>query len=149
MDTNRELARNKRIDRLVLEQMWGEGRLDLADDLYAPDYVDHVGRGPEPGEVTGIDGIKQAVSAFRRAFPDLTYTVDEELAEGDLVVARFTARGTHLGPFLGLSPTGKAVAYPGIDMNRIRDGRIIESWVNYDALALLQQLGIVPSVPGM
>jgi steroid delta-isomerase-like uncharacterized protein len=149
MDTDRELARNKRIGRLVLEQMWGEGRLEIADELYAPDYVDHVARGPEPGEVNGIDGIKQAVSAFRRAFPDLTYIVDEELAEGDLVVARFTARGTHLGPFLGLPPTGKVVAYSGIDMNRIRDGKIIESWVNYDALALLQQLGIVPSVSGM
>jgi steroid delta-isomerase-like uncharacterized protein len=143
------VARNKRIGRLVLEEMWGKGRLDLADQLYASDYDDHVGKGPEPAEVRGVDGIKQAVTAFRIAFPDLIYTVEDEIAEGDLVMARFTARGTHRGPFLGVAPTGRVVTYAGIDVNRIRDGRIVESWVQYDALGLLQQLGIVPEVPGI
>lgn len=140
---------NKRIGRLVLEEMWGKGRLDLAARLYAEGYDDHVGKGPEPGEVKGAAGIMQAVTMFRTAFPDLVYVVEEEIAEGDLVVARFSARGTHLGPFLGHAPTGRVVTYRGIDINRIRDGRIVESWVQYDALGLLQQLGIVPAVPGM
>lgn len=140
---------NKLIGRLVLEQMWGGGRLELADQLYAPHYVDHVGRGPEPAEVKGIDGIKQAVSAFRQAFPDLAYTVEDQIAEGDVVVTRFSARGTHRGSFLGVAPTGRVVTYSGFDMNRVRDGRIVESWVNYDALALLQQLGIVKEISGM
>jgi len=139
---------NKRIGRLVLEKMWGEGRLEIADQLYASGYVDHVGRGPEPAEVEGIEGIKAAVSAFRNAFPDLAYKVEDQIAEGDLVVTRFSARGTHLGAFLGAAPTGRVVTYSGIDINRVRDGRIVESWVNYDALALLQQLGIVRDVPG-
>jgi predicted ester cyclase len=143
------LEANKRIGRLVLEQMWGKGRLELADQLYSDRYVDHVGRGPEPVEVKGVAGIKQAVSAFRHAFPDLTYTVEFQVAEGEMIVSRFSARGTHRGTFLGLAPTGRVVTYSGIDINRVRDGRIIESWVNYDALALLQQLGIVNEVPGL
>lgn len=140
---------NKRIGRLVLEQMWGEGRLELADQLYSDHYVDHVGRGPEPVEVKGVAGIKQAVTSFRNAFPDLSYTVEGQVAEGELIVSRFSARGTHRGTFLGVAPTGRTVTYTGFDMNRVRDGRIIESWVNYDALALLQQLGIVNEVAGM
>ncbi|MBL8907346.1 MAG: ester cyclase [Rhizobiales bacterium] len=140
---------NKRIGRLVLEAMWGEGRLELADELYAPGYIDHVGHGPEPAEVKGVEGIKKAVSSFRQAFPDLSYTVEDQIAEGDLVVTRFSARGTHRGPFLGAAPTGRIVSYSGIDINRVREGRIVESWVNYDALALLQQMGLVNEVPGM
>jgi len=140
---------NKKIGRLVLEQMWGAGRLELADELYASDYIDHVGRGPEPAEVKGVEGIKQAVSSFRQAFPDLTYVVEGQVAEGDVVVSRFSARGTHRGTFLGVAPTGRVVTYSGIDINRVRDGRIVESWVNYDALALLQQLGIVKEIAGM
>jgi steroid delta-isomerase-like uncharacterized protein len=149
MASNATIEANKLIGRLVLEEMWGNGRLELADELYAPDYVDHVGKGPEPSEVKGVEGIKQAVVAFRTAFPDLSYTVEDEIAEGELVVARFSARGTHRGAFLGVEATGREVTYTGIDINRVRNGRIVESWVQYDALALLQQLGIVEPAPGM
>lgn len=86
---------------------------------------------------------------FRTAFPDLHYTVEEEMAERDLVLTRFSARGTNKGPFLGNPPTGRVVNYTGFDLNRILDGKIIESWVNYDALALLQQIGLVPPVKGL
>ena len=70
------LAANRAIGRRVLLELWGQGKLDLADELYAPNYVDHVGRGPEPSRVSGPEGIKQAVMLFRTAFPDLTYTVE-------------------------------------------------------------------------
>jgi len=141
---------HRRIARLVLEEMWGRGRLELADELYAPGYVDHAVRGPEPQTVLGPEGIKAAVRAFRAAFPDLAYTVEETMAERDLVMARFSARGTHTGAaFLGVEPTGREVAYTGTDINRIVDGRIVESWVHYDALGLLEQLGLVPEIPGM
>lgn len=140
---------NKRIGRQVLEELWGKGRLEIADALYAPDYVDHAGSGPEPAVVIGPAGIKQAVSMFRSAFPDLAYTVEDVIAERDLVLARFSARGTHRGTFLGHPPTGRVVTYSGLDLNRIRHGRIAESWVHYDALALLQQLGLVPPIDGM
>lgn len=143
------LAANRLIGRRVLLEMWGAGDLSVADELYAPDYVDHVGRGPEAGRVVGAAGIKQAVRLFRAAFPDLKYVVEEQIAERDLVWSRFSATGTHLGSFLGMAPTGRTVAYTGMDLNRIGKGRIVESWVNYDALALLQQVGLVPPVRGI
>ena len=126
-----------------------KGKLALADQLYAPDYVDHFARGPEPGRVSGPEGIRQAVKMFRTAVPDLTYMVEEEMAERDLVMTRFSARGTNRGPFLGAAPTARVVTYSGFDLNRIESGRIVESWVNYDALGLLQQLGFVPPVKGL
>ncbi len=103
-----------------------KAELEVADELYAPDYVDHVGRGPEPGQVRGPEGIEQAVTLFRTAFPDLTYTVHEEIAERDLVMTRFSARGTQRGPFLGVAPTGRVVTYTGMDLNRIANGQIVE-----------------------
>jgi predicted ester cyclase len=143
------LAANRLIGRRVLLELWGGGELEVADELYAPDYVDHVGRGPEASRVVGPVGIKQAVTLFRRAFPDLTYAVEEEVAGRDLVWTRFSAKGTFKGPFLGAASTGSAVRYTGMDLNRIAGGKIVESWVNYDALALLQQVGLLPAVSGL
>ena len=83
---------------------------------------------------------------FRRAFPDLQYSVEEEMAARDLVWACFSAQGTFNGPFLDVEPTGEVVRYTGMDLNRIAGGKIVELWVDYDALALLQQIGLVPAV---
>lgn len=143
------LAANKLIGRRVLLEMWGAGDLGVADELFAPEYVDHVGLGPEPSRVVGAEGIKQSVRLFRVAFPDLQYVVEEEMAERDLVWTRFSASGTHLGSFFGAAPTGRTVTYTGMDLNRIANGQIVESWVNYDALALLQQVGVVPPIRGI
>jgi len=143
------LDANKEIGRRVLLEIWSEGRLDVIDELYAPDYVDHVNRGPEPEEVHGPGGLKAAVTMFRAAFPDLRYSIDDEMAERDLVMTRFSASGTHQGEFLGAPPTGGRISYTGIDINRVVDGWIVESWVQYDALGLLQQVGLVPDVPGV
>jgi predicted ester cyclase len=143
------LAVNRLIGRRVLLELWGGGKLEVADELYAPDYVDHVGRGPEASRVIGPEGIKQAVTLFRRAFPDLSYAVEEEMAERDLVWTRASAKGTFKGPFLGAAPTDNSVRYTGMDLNRIAGGKIVESWVNYDALALLQQVGLVPAINGL
>jgi predicted ester cyclase len=142
------LAENRLIGRRVLIELWGGGRLEVADELYAANYVDHAGTGPEPGELKGPEGIKQAVTLFRTAFPDLTYTVHAEIAEGDLVMTRFSATGTQKGLFLGVAPTGRVISYTGMDLNRIVNGKIVESWVNYDALGLLQQLGLAPEIEG-
>jgi predicted ester cyclase len=149
MSNEATLAANRLIGRRVLLELWGQGKLEVADELYAPNYVDHVAKGPEPGQVRGAQGIKQAVTLFRTAFPDLTYTVHEEMAQRDLVWTRFSARGTQMGLFLGVAPTGRVVTYTGMDLNRIAKGKIVESWVNYDALALLQQIGLVPPVKGL
>ena len=149
MSDETTLAANRAIGRRVLLELWSQGKLEVADELYAPNYVDHVGRGPESGRVSGLEGIKQAVMLFRSAFPDLQYAVEEEIAERNLVMTRFSARGTNLGPVLGAPPTGRIVTYTGFDLNRIAGGRIMESWVNYDALGLLQQLGLLPPVKGV
>jgi predicted ester cyclase len=149
MSDEATLAANRLIGRRVLLELWGGGKLEVADELHAADYVDHVGRRPEASRVVGPAGIKQAVTLFRRAFPDLTYAVEEEMAERDLVWTRFSAKGTFKGPFLGAAPTGNAVRYTGMDLNRIAGGKIVESWVNYDALALLQHVGLLPAVSGL
>jgi predicted ester cyclase len=149
MSYGTKLAANKLIGWRVLVELWGEGRLAVADELYAPDYVDHVGRGPEASRVIGPEGIKQAVTLFRTALPNLHYTVEAQLAEDELVLSRFSATGTQTGEYLGKAPTGRQVTYTGMDLNRILNGKIVESWVNYDALALLQQLGLVPQIKGI
>ena len=149
MSDETTLAANKLIGRRVLVELWGEGKLEVADELYVTEYVDHVGRGPEASRVVGPTGIKQAVTLFRTAFPDLRYTVEAQIAEGELLLSRFSASGTQTGPFMGAPPSGKSVTYTGMDLNRIVRGKIVESWVNYDALALLQQLGLVPPVKGI
>jgi steroid delta-isomerase-like uncharacterized protein len=134
-------AGNKTIGRRILVEVWGEGKLAVVDELLAPEYVDHAPRGPEPQTVQGSEGLKQAVRLFRTAFPDLTYRVDFQVAEGDMVATRFTATGTHLGDFQGLPPTHRRVEYTGVDVNRIVAGKIVEAWVNYDAFGLMEQLG--------
>ncbi len=135
------LADNKAIGRRILVDVWGEGKLAVIDELVSPDYVDRAPRGPEPSRVKGPEGLKEAVLSFRAAFPDLTYHVDFQLAEGDLVATRFTATGTQTGLFQGIPPTGRRIRYSGIDINRIANGMIVEAWVSYDALGLLEQLG--------
>jgi hypothetical protein len=137
------LAANAEIGRRILVEVWGEGKLDVVDELLAPDYVDHAPRGPEPELVEGPAGLEAAVRLFRTAFPDLRYTVDLQVVQEDLVATRFTATGTHIGPLVGMAPTGRRVTYTGIDMNRIVGGRIVEAWVNFDALGLLEQNGAV------
>jgi predicted ester cyclase len=84
---------------------------------------------------------------FRTAFPDLHGTIEDQIAEGDKVVMRMTYRGTHQGELMGIPATGKPVTMTFISINRIAEGKIAEGWVNFDALGMMQQLGVIP-VPG-
>ena len=98
------------------------------------------------------EGLKQLIPQFRSAFPDLHCTIELQVAEGDLVVTRVTARGTHQGEYQGLTfqgipPTDKQVTWTMTDMSRLREGQIVESWLNDDAVGRLQQIGVIP-VPG-
>ncbi len=118
-----------------------EGSLDTLEEVYADNFILH-----EPDEdVRGIEGLKQFVSMIFGAFPDLRVTVEDELAEGDKVVSRWTAQGTHQGELTGITPTGNQVDISGITIHRIEDGKIVEEWENWDALGLMQQIGAVPS----
>ena len=131
---------NKRLTRRAIEEVFSGGRLELVDDVFASDWVGHDIAMPEPSR--GRDGARQVVQGYRMAFPDLSLSIDEQVAEGDRVCTRWTARGTHGGEFFGAPPTNKQATVTGITIDRVRDGQIVESRTNWDALGLMQQLGL-------
>jgi predicted ester cyclase len=104
-----------------------------------------VSHSPFPGQKPGAEGLKQAIASFREAFPDLQATAEDLIAEEDKVVGRFTVTGTQRGEFMDIAPTGKKITYDEIVIVRFKDGKIIEHWAVADALAMLQQLGVIPA----
>jgi steroid delta-isomerase-like uncharacterized protein len=130
--------------RRSFDEIWNNGNLDTADELYAPDYVNHDPFSPEVPP--GPEGVKQIAKMYRRAFPDLRFAIDEMLAAGDRVVTRWTGQGTHRGALRGLPPSGRQARVTGISIHRIVGGRIVETWVNWDTLGMMEQLGAA-SVP--
>lgn len=138
MTTNHTLDRNKETYRRHIQQVFNEGRVNLLDELLAPSYVYHEA---PPGTLPGAEGIKQVVSMFRAAFPDLEITIDDQIAEGDKVCSRATTRGTHQGEIFGIPATGKVVTMTGMTIVRIVEGQIAESWVKNDVMGLMNQLG--------
>jgi len=133
---------NKALVRREFEEMFGQGGdLDTAGEFYAPDYVLHE---PTSGEVRGLEAARQFAAAYRVAFPDLQTTIEDQVAEGDKVVSRFSGRGTHLGETEDFGPaTGNRIQITGITIDRVADGKIVEEWANFDALGLLQQIGLI------
>jgi steroid delta-isomerase-like uncharacterized protein len=134
---------NKQASRRILEEIFGAGKFDVADELLRPDAIGHDPALPEV--VMGPAGLKEAARGYREAFPDLKATVDQVLAEGDLVATRWTCRGTHQGELFGIAPTGKQATVTGITIDKYVDGKLAESWTNWDTLGLLQQLGVMPA----
>jgi steroid delta-isomerase-like uncharacterized protein len=134
-------------DNVAVVRRWtnegfGQGRVELADELVAEDFVNHT---PAPGQVPGREGLKAAVQGLRAAFPDLSVSEDDMIAQGDKVVLRDTIRGTHRGPFAGIPPTGREISISRIAIFRLVDGRIKEHWNLVDMLGALQQMGAVPA----
>lgn len=134
-------AENKALARRVFEQMFNEGNLDVADELFAPGYVDHDPSLPQ--DVHGPEGFKEYVGMYRAAFPDLHVQIEDQLAEGDRVATRWTGTGTHNGELAGIIPTGKRVTLPGMEIVRIANGKLIEGWEGYDSGTLMRQLGVM------
>jgi steroid delta-isomerase-like uncharacterized protein len=134
---------NKALVRREFEEMFCQGGdLDTAGEFYAPNYVLHE---PTSGEVRGLEAARQFAATYREAFPDLQSAIEDQVAEGDKVVSRFSGRGTHLGETEDFGPaTGNSVEITGITIDRFAEGRIVEEWMSYDALGLLQQIGLVP-----
>jgi len=93
----------------------------------------------------GIDGLKGLIASLRTAFPDLSATVDEQVAEGDKVVSRVTMSGTHEGEFMGIPATGKSFTIPGVSIWEVIGGQLISEWVNWDSMSMMQQLGLAPA----
>ncbi len=133
-------------DNKALVRRWYEDfnqrNLAIVDELFTPDYVYH----NPPTTLHGPEEFKQFLSLYLTAFPDAHFTVEDEIAEGDRVASRATLRGTHQGEFMGIPPTGKPMTVTGIGIDRIVDGKFVEGWLNFDALGMLQQLGVVPSM---
>jgi predicted ester cyclase len=138
---------NKAKLRRIYEECFNQGNLATADELVAPDCRD-TSPGIPPGvSTTGPDTLKSVVSQLRSAFPDLHVTIDEMVAEGDIVVARTTFTGTHRGNFQGISPTGQRVNCGAIDIVHVRGGQFVSHYGVQDGVGLLQQVGAI-STPG-
>lgn len=134
---------NKRLARRAIDEVWNQGNVHSLRELAASDIVVHTSGAP--GDIHGHEGLTQFFSGLRSAFPDLHFTIADQVAEGDRVVTRWEARGTHQGDFQGIPPTGKQCAITGIDIDRFADDKVVECWTNADFLSLMQQLGVVPS----
>jgi steroid delta-isomerase-like uncharacterized protein len=132
---------NKAIVRRFFEEGPSKGNLTDADKLLSPDFILHVPLPVSPG----ITGIHEVIITCRAAFEHLNVTVEDMIAKGDNVAARFTANGIHKGDFMGLPATGKPITMTGIEIFRIKDGRIVELWGEANLLGLMQQLGIFPA----
>ena len=127
--------------RLWYDELWNKWNLSAADELFSADYGLHV-----PGVPTALDrqAAKQVVAMFSASFPDMKHTVDEVIAEGDTVAARWTVRGTHRGEFQGIPASGKPVNLSGITIHHLKDGKVRETWLSFDNMELLQQIGALP-----
>jgi steroid delta-isomerase-like uncharacterized protein len=136
------LEENKAIARRHFEQLWAGGDLAVADEIYSTSAVGrHLGS-PDHGGYP--EGERQHVLENNTAFPDTSVTVEDQVAEGDRVITRWTFRGTHTGTYMGVPPSGRQITVSGVHIHRIMDGKIVEVWAYPDALGFLQQLGVIP-----
>ena len=135
---------NKAVARRLVEEVWNKGNFEVADEILAPDFV---ANNVPPGIPPDREGLKQFIAMYRGAFPDVGLHIEDQIAEGDMVVTRFTAHGTHQGELMGIPPTNKPITVTGIGISRIVEGRIRENWNNFDQYGMLVQLGVIPA-PG-
>ncbi len=135
-------ADNKQIGRRLFKDFLSKGNLAVADQVIAANHIHHDPATPDFGK--GPEGQKKTISLYRDAFSDLQFKVGMIEADG-FVTTRYTSTGTHTAEFHGIAPTNKKVSVEGIAINRISRGKIVETWVMWDALGLMQQLGVVPA----
>ena len=132
---------NKNVVRRLFEEVWNKGNFQVTDELFTPNYANHDSSTPDLGR--GPESEKKRATLYRTAFPDLRLTVEDIIAEGETVVARWSCRGTHKGDLNGIAPTGKPFNITGVSIARFTNGKMSEGFVNWDALGLMQQLGVV------
>jgi predicted ester cyclase len=129
---------NKDVARRIVEGI-SRGDLNVIDELFAEEYVDY---GTPPGVPPGREGLRQSLTALRATFPDFTYTIEDEVAEGDRVVHRVTGRGTMQGELQGMPPTGKQAVWQEFHIGRFEGGKLVEHWAIVDQLGMMQQLNL-------
>jgi steroid delta-isomerase-like uncharacterized protein len=127
---------NAAVVRRYYEEVWNKGNLAEVEALVAPTIVLN-------DWAPGLDGLKQVVNGTRASFPDLRYSLEDIISAGDKVVVRFKFQGTHQGVYRGIPATGKPIAYSGIGIWRLADGKLAEHWSNIDLYGLMQQLGAI------
>jgi len=131
---------NLAVARRAFAEIYGQGKIALVDQLYADDFVDD-----SPGGGQGRDMIKDAVTGFHRAFPDLRIDIEDAFTVADKVVLRYIAHGTQTGTYYDIPPSGKTVSVRGITIFQIKSGKIKTEWTEYDRLGLMRQIGALPS----
>jgi steroid delta-isomerase-like uncharacterized protein len=135
---------NKALARRFADHIINRDNVDVVDEIYAPDYVDHDPTMPE--DVHGIEGAKENYNMILSAFPDIQITIEDQVAEGDTVVSRWTMSATHQGELMDIPPSGKRVEFTGVTISRIEGGKIVEDWDIYNALGMMQQIGAIPEL---
>lgn len=134
---------NKAVFRRYVDEVGNEGNLGLVDEIFDI-YISHQPDGHT--EERGRENVKRFMGEFRQAFPEFHSTIEDQIAEGDKVVTRWTMRGTHQGEFRGLAPSGKHITVTGIGIFRFsEEGKVVESWDNFDQLGMMRQLGAIPA----
>lgn len=134
---------NKALFRRFIDEVWNRRNLAVIDELFASNYTRHASSS-DPDFGTGPDSVRKLVQFYSQAFPDTRFTIDDLVAEGDKVVLRWTARGTHQGALEGAPPSNKRVTVTGTTTARVANGKIAEEWENWDALGMMEQIGILP-----
>jgi predicted ester cyclase len=132
----------KALERRIADEVWTQGKLNVIDEVIAPDFV---GFSPTDGEFRGPAGFRQLVERYHSAFSGVEMRIERIVAEADWVATNWTARGTHSGELMGIAPTGREATVEGMQFSKIRDGKFVESHGLFDALGMLQQLGAVPA----
>jgi len=133
---------NATIVRNFVDEIITQGKIDSAAQYVWEDVVEQV---PLPGQGPGLDGLKDILRAMRAGFPDIVFSIQEQITEGDKVVSRFEWTGTHKGAFLGVPATARPVKVWGVVIDRLKDGRIKDTRIIMDTLGLMSQLGALPS----
>jgi len=136
----------KAIPRRLIEEVYNQGKLDVVYEVIAAEYVGHDPSLPE--DIAGAAAERELAAAYRVAFPDLSITIEDQVAEGDKVVTRLRARGRHEGKLGGIPPSGNEMDVTAVAIHRIADGKIVEHWSDVDSAAMLAQLGLI-SLPQM
>jgi steroid delta-isomerase-like uncharacterized protein len=135
------VSENKAVISSFPQEVLNQGRLERVDDLVAVDFVEV---DPFPGQKQGREGLKQVIRAFRTAFPDIHWVIEEMLGEGEKVFSRFTWHGTHRSEFFGVPATGKQITVKGMVVDRVVAGKMVESQILMDGLSMMRQLGAIP-----
>ena len=137
-----QIEANKTIARRDLLEVWNQGKLEVIDETAAEDLVFH----DPSGDILGVEGYRQYVTMYRTAFPDVQFTIEDQVAEGDKVVTRWSSTATHNGELMGIPPTGLPGPTTGISIGRFVGGKVVETWSSWDALGMWQKLGVIPPI---